>query len=286
MADITGTPGDDTLTGTSGNDTLDGGVGDDTLEGGPGEDTLVGGDGEDTASYAGSATRVVVRLHSLVSWGGDAHDDTFGRLVEVSYMRSNGTQAMERVPDIEQLTGSAHNDTLAGDSRDNTLRGGAGDDTLYGGPGGGDDWLYGGDGFDMLFGGLGADRLFGDAGDDILRGGAGDDILEGGDGIDTLNGGDGGDSFNFHFGDAGNDTILDFNVTAPSNGGDVLDLTFYNFNSVSDVLSSSKARIDPADSDNLIIDLSADSTITLAGVAAGNTLDETLALLMDNIILS
>ena len=177
QATIAGTSGDDTLTGTSGADTLDGKGGNDTLIGGLGNDVLIGGPGEDTASYADSNTGVVVRLHYVAGlWGDVAQGDTFTLLPASEYQDPRGDNPDRRVPDIEHLRGSGHDDTLAGDSRDNQLWGGAGDDRLYGGPSGGDDTLWGENG---------NDRLYGGAGNDTLTGGAGADTLIGGDGEDT-----------------------------------------------------------------------------------------------------
>ena len=65
MADVVGTPGndtlpgtggDDSLTGLAGNDTLDGGLGADTLDGGAGTDRLLGDDGDDLLLQVGAAT--------------------------------------------------------------------------------------------------------------------------------------------------------------------------------------------------------------------------------------
>ncbi|WP_429124769.1 DUF5801 repeats-in-toxin domain-containing protein [Aeromonas allosaccharophila] len=108
------------------------------------------------------------------------------------------------------------NDILIGGDQDDLILGVAGDDTLYGG--GGNDRLEGGDGNDTLDGG---------SGNDILLGGKGDDILIGGDGNDLLIGGLGSDTFKWAAGDAdGNtDTITDFTLGKPVNGGDVLDLS-------------------------------------------------------------
>ena len=69
--------------------------------GGDGADPLDGGDGIDTASYAGSASRVDVRLSGTVVNYGDATGDV--------------------LTNIENLVGSAHNDILAGDRQANTL---------------------------------------------------------------------------------------------------------------------------------------------------------------------
>ena len=132
------------LIGSDHNDTLTGNAGDNTLEGGAGADTLDGGEGIDTASYAGSAADVSVNLATGVGIGGDANGD--------------------RLSNIENLIGSAYDDTLRGDGNINILRGGAGNDTLQGE--GGDDKLYGGADNDTLVGGAGADTLDGGEGND------------------------------------------------------------------------------------------------------------------------
>ncbi len=187
------------LDGYHGNDVLRGNGGNDVLEGGAGADTLAGGAGADTASYAWSGTGVVVRLHSGTLRGGDAEGDSFASMVMVEYVDSDGETQQETVPDVENLLGSAHADTLAGDSRDNRLDGNGGDDRLFGGPGGGDD---------VLFGGLGKDTLFG---------GKGDDVLEGGPGADTLNGGPGADTASYALSAEGVDVRLHSGLTQ---GGD------------------------------------------------------------------
>ena len=123
----TGTAGDDTLEGGTGDDTLNGLAGNDTLIGGVGADALDGGTGTDTVSYAGSSAAVTVSLVAgATNTGGDAEGDTLSN--------------------IENLTGSAHDDSLTGDVNANTLSGGAGDDRLWGDAGA--DTLDGGDGTD------------------------------------------------------------------------------------------------------------------------------------------
>ncbi|HEY1630360.1 MAG TPA: calcium-binding protein [Rhizomicrobium sp.] len=109
---------------------------------------------------------------------------------------------------VENLTGSAVNDSLQGDGGDNTIHGGAGDDQItgdvYGADSGGNDTLYGDDGNDTIFGGNtaisndGNDVIYGGAGNDTLYGGNesnmpndGNDMLDGGAGDDTMIGGDG-----------------------------------------------------------------------------------------------
>lgn len=173
---LQGDGNDNGLDGGPGDDELRGNGGDDVLEGGAGADRLTGGAGEDTASYTHSPARVIVRLHSGETRGGDAEGDTFAAMVKVEYIDTNGDTQQQTVPDIESLQGSVYADTLAGDSRANRLAGGAGDDRLFGGPGGGDD---------LLLGGPGADDLYGGIGDDVLEGGPGADSLKGGSGADT-----------------------------------------------------------------------------------------------------
>ena len=96
-----------TIDGGSEIDDLTGGTGNDTLIGGAGADDLNGGGGTDTASYAGAASGVTASLHTDTGTGGDTIAD-----------------------DVENLTGSSHDDTLEGDEFANTLTGGAGTDTV------------------------------------------------------------------------------------------------------------------------------------------------------------
>ncbi len=188
---IVGTSGNDVLTGSAGEDFLRGLAGNDQLTGGAGGDRLFGGAGRDNALYRDSGVGVMVDLESGTASGGDAAGDT---LVA-----------------IEDLTGSAFDDTLSGNAQANGLSGGSGDDRLNGA--GGADLLLGGLGNDVLDGGSGRDALSGDEGDDTLEGGAGVDELLGGPGNDVLRGGDDTDRL---FGGAGN-TML-----SGDGGADVL----------------------------------------------------------------
>lgn len=115
--------------------------------------------------------------------------------------------------------GSAGDDHLTGTSLADTLSGSDGHDQLHGLAGA--DTLGGGNGNDLLFGGAGNDALAGGAGNDILIGGAGNDSLAGGGGVDV---------FQWQLADRGTagspavDTISDFDASAVSAGGDVIDL--------------------------------------------------------------
>jgi VCBS repeat-containing protein len=86
-----------------------GGAGNDTLDGGLGDDFLNGGGGSDTASYASAGGGVVVDLGSGTA-SGAADNDT--------------------LVSIENVTGSAYDDTLSGDAGNNVIDGGAGQDIL------------------------------------------------------------------------------------------------------------------------------------------------------------
>lgn len=144
----------------------------------------------------------------------------------------------------DTLMGAAGPDTLVGAAGLDFVRGGEGDDLLLGGEAFDDlhgnwgfDTLYGGEGGDWVVGGQGRDRLFGEGGHDVVYGNLADDLVDGGDGNDWVRGGQGndvlfgggGDDFLagdrgddlisggwgadlFHvFGEAGRETILDFN---------------------------------------------------------------------------
>eukprot|EP00434_Breviolum_minutum_P046697 symbB.v1.2.042658.t1/scaffold10669.1/size1553/1 len=152
IENVNGTSYADTLLGDAGVNVLSGQAGDDVLEGGAGADSLDGGAGVDWAQYYSSAAGVSVNLMTGVATGGDAEGDTF-----IS---------------IENLYGSAHNDTLIGDAGVNVLSGHSGNDTLVGGAGA--DTLDGGDGIDTasyagssagvlvsLLGGTGGEAQFG-----------------------------------------------------------------------------------------------------------------------------
>ena len=175
---LTGDDSANELAGNGGADDLHGNGGDDVLAGGAGADRLHGGAGTDTLSYRLSVVGVQVSLAAGTAAGGHAEGDTF--------------------TGIENVTGSAHRDSLTGDTDANRLEGAGGDDALHGGAGadvlhgdGGDDELHGGVDKDQLFGGVGADNLYGDDGDDALHGGDGDDWLNGNAGADRLDGGRG-----------------------------------------------------------------------------------------------
>ena len=136
--------GDDLIDGRASDDIILGNNGNDHITGGSGADIIDGGAGNDTASYADAVAGVVASLRSGIAATGDAAGDT--------------------LTSIENLEGSAFNDTLWGDNTANTITGGDGND-----------FLRGQGGVDVLDGGFGADWLRGGAGADVLNGWAGTD---------------------------------------------------------------------------------------------------------------
>ena len=208
----------DTLTGNGAANVLSGGDGNDLLAGGLGADALDGGNGVDTASYANATGAVTV---TLTTAGGS----------------SSGADGSDTLAGIENLVGSAFNDTLTGNGGANLMNGGAGADNISGG--GGDDLLIGGDGADTLDGGIGTNtadysassaavtvnlssgrgsggaaqgdslaniqNLTGSVFNDKLTGNGSENLLIGGAGNDQLTGGAAADTL---YGGAGGDSFL------------------------------------------------------------------------------
>jgi Ca2+-binding RTX toxin-like protein len=119
---LIGNDGVNRIEGGAGNDHIEGRAGDDVLAGGAGADWLDGGDGIDTADYSAFSGAVRVSLIAQVGYGADAEND--------------------RLVNVENIIGSAHDDTLIGDGGDNRFEGGAGADTIEGGGGGIDTAAY------------------------------------------------------------------------------------------------------------------------------------------------
>ena len=214
-----GTEGDDTLIGSFFSDELLGLGGDDTLESSASADIFNGGEGNDTVDYSGISvfgTGLVISLFlggASGGLGGDANGDTF-----IS---------------IENVIGSAEDDTIEGDAGSNVLTGGGGDDFLRGREG--SDTLDGGLGNDIadyfsssaavninletgilsggdaegdtlisiesVFGTAFEDTITGNSEANLLAGREGNDTLNGGLGDDVLSGGDGADTLNGGEGD-------------------------------------------------------------------------------------
>ncbi len=162
---VIGTDQDDSITGNSRNNVLEGGEGNDTLIGGSGDDTYVfdrsGGENlgsDDVTDSSGTADKLDFSAFGaglLVDIGDTNAVDETGKLV----LTLNSTTA------IEDITGSAFDDTLFGNSQANSIKG------L-----GGADGIDAKGGNDTSEGGAGADTLMGSEGSDTLDGGAGNDL--------------------------------------------------------------------------------------------------------------
>ncbi len=135
---IHGGDGNDFIFGGRGDDTMYGGEGGDNLTGGAGADEFHGGNGTDVANYNDAKLGIVVALDGSVGSQGDAVDDTF--------------------IGVENVSGSRFDDTIIGNVENNSLFGGKGNDILRGLDG--NDGLRGGEGGDTMAGGAGNDTFF------------------------------------------------------------------------------------------------------------------------------
>ncbi|MFD0915795.1 hypothetical protein ACFQ14_05185 [Pseudahrensia aquimaris] len=239
----TGTGGDaegDMLTGI---ENLIGSTSDDTFTANDQPNRLDGRAGSDTVSYENSSAGVTVDLTTGAASGGDAEGDTLLR--------------------IENLIGSAHNDSLTGNVADNTLTGGAGNDSYYITDPGDTVIENVGEGYDRVYAdgistytlGANVERLtFQDSGNHTATGNelanrfdgnAGNDtfILDAG-GSDIFSGGQGQDTFDARAGLLG----IDIDLVTGSHGGDAAGDTFssmevyWGSNSAADVMVTGAAR--------------------------------------------
>lgn len=197
IENLRGSGNDDILRGNSANNNIQGGLGADLLIATGGTDILNGGSGVDSASFAAYASAVVASLASG------------------SYSSTSGSG---QLIGIENLIGSASNDSLTGDSNANVINGGLGNDIMNGGAGV-DTLSYEGvqshnfidlgtgivtqqwlgqtvgvdtvSNFENVTGGDNYDQIRGNAGNNIINGGGSSDLLLASLGIDYLDGGTG-----------------------------------------------------------------------------------------------
>lgn len=126
MADILGTPGDDSLVGTpdadnifglDGNDFIAGGGGDDVIDAGDGDDLVTGGEGNDIITLGDGFDQGIGNAGDDTIFGGEGNDLLFGEVQG------------------ETNLGIGGNDRLFGGAGDDFMRGGLGDDYMDGGEG-------------------------------------------------------------------------------------------------------------------------------------------------------
>ena len=119
---------DDTLNGEAGNDLLVGSHGIDEMRGGPGDDWLRGGtnrdryqgdDGSDTASF-------------LSAMPNEEFKSPLGVTVNLAAGTAQSPGGADTLAAVENVLGSAFNDTLIGNGGANRLDGSAGNDTISG----------------------------------------------------------------------------------------------------------------------------------------------------------
>lgn len=242
-----GTDADDTINGNGGSDLLDGGGGNDTLNGGEVYDTLRGGPGNDRLFGRGGDDALFGGLGDDWLDGGDGTDwvgfldiptpsSLDGVVIDLAAGTVTGMGGVDTLVSIENIAGTAKNDTITGDSGRNIILAGLGADHLYGGDGDdtlvtelddvvdtGDDYIDGGAGNDQIGGGNardvihggpgddqitssgGADTIYGEQGKDEIDAGDQDDMIYGGEGDDKIHGRNGDDTL---FGGAGDDMLI------------------------------------------------------------------------------
>lgn len=212
------------ILGSSYNDTFFGDGADNVIQGGAGADTIDGrGDGAngDTASYEQSSARVIVDLLTGTGAEGDAAGDTLMNIENLTGSDHNDQLTGSGIGNI--LSGGAGNDNIQGLAGNDVLRGGNGHDTLRGGDG--KDSIRGGNGADKIYGDNHVDRLYGQAGDDRMYGDGGADRMYGGDGDDKMHGGVGADRM---YGDDDADQMYGDNGSDIMHGGQGTDRMYGN----------------------------------------------------------
>ncbi|MGB5791917.1 beta strand repeat-containing protein, partial [Poseidonibacter sp.] len=134
----------------------------DTIAGNDKANTLKGGSGNDTFSFSNTAGETT---GDYIDGGDDVDTVDYSQLnskIEIDLNEENngatnvtvGTNSSDhQIENVENIKGTAQNDTISGNSSQNTIDGGAGDDTLDGE--GGVDATH----LDTLIGGLGNDTF-------------------------------------------------------------------------------------------------------------------------------
>ncbi len=147
---VIGDLGDDKLLGGSGDhDEVAGSLGIDTISGGPGNFDLVHGDYGYDRMDGGPGHGDIASFATDVGAGRSGRG---GVKVNLARHRARG-DGHDRLYRVEDLEGSAFDDTLIGNGKANDIDGGAGDDAIRGG--GGKDRLIGGQGSDRCNGAKG-----------------------------------------------------------------------------------------------------------------------------------
>jgi Ca2+-binding RTX toxin-like protein len=240
----------ETIVGNSGANVLEGRGGNDVLIGGTGNDTLDGGAGIDTANYESNAARIVVTLRDGADGSAEEHASVGGRTFVLSTDTLRGIENVRGTAFNDSITGNGDNNRLSGGNGNDTLNGGAGDDIMIGGL---DNDTYhvdsagdivtelAGQGTDAVITTLGAYTMganvenltfdnvagagvrgYGNELNNVMTGNDASNLLDGGLGADTLTGGGGVDNFVFQAGQANGDRIIDFNGLGAATGDSLI----------------------------------------------------------------
>ena len=159
-----GTAAANVFAGNDGNDFLYGRGGADILIGGDGNDRLYDGEGDDFVSGGAGNDRFYVDSGNDVLDGDDGVDwlfftGTANATVNLARVTTQDTgYGMDRITNIENVSGGKGDDRIYGTDTSNSLRGGTGDDKLYGR--GGNDQLRGDVGAEVIEGGAGRDYMY------------------------------------------------------------------------------------------------------------------------------
>jgi Ca2+-binding RTX toxin-like protein len=157
--------GDDNLSGGAGADTLSGEGNNDIINGGDGNDVINGGTGSDTIDAGAGRDTIVATAGNDSIDGGidkdllDCRTLTAAITIDLSSPTFNHPNGLDTITltSIEDVRGTALNDTITGDADANYLIGFTGNDTIDGGAG--NDLIEGGLGVDTMTAGLGSDRF-------------------------------------------------------------------------------------------------------------------------------
>lgn len=141
-----GGDGDDSLQGGSGADVLQGGEGDDTLSGGTGPDQLYGGDGDDVLDepatdtggnylQGGHGNDKVDGAKPNMRDRADFSDHADGMVIDLAAGTATGPGEIDTIKNVQDVYGTAGDDTLTGNAWSNRMFGLGGTDSCTEGPG-------------------------------------------------------------------------------------------------------------------------------------------------------
>ncbi|GAB2850514.1 calcium-binding protein [Lentzea nigeriaca] len=141
-----GGDGDDSLHGGSGPDVLMGGEGDDTITGGPSADKLYGGNGDDVLDESpadgggnflqgGYGNDKIDGVKPNMRDSADFSDHAEGMVIDLAAGTASRPGEIDEILNVQDVFGTAGDDTLSGNAWPNRMFGLGGTDTCTEGPG-------------------------------------------------------------------------------------------------------------------------------------------------------